>query len=754
MSIFDCEPDAFTKPIKPYRTLSHTQNAKRIDAMYWRLVGKILQTAVAYIEAQLAYGSQKGALAFAEQQIADWETLHQVTPRLSVRLNDHIYPWGTRISPVRYRSMIAARKGKLLDRIEQTRSEHEDAVNGLKKRMHLIASGRAWLKVNPSRIVIETQSKADAFYELRIDDAGTKSIVVKNVSLDDSKPSELIDIVSLDADEIVVAHAAEGSGIRRRAGWVLKPVMPTSSLVGDGVRFEESFALVGKIAERGYLDAAISYHFFAAGTRPTDDYSQLAFDARIFSKHREEITRSYIDPRDRYNGIMISLRSRGVDARYAIRDRVYYGEESQSFRTRPKLESKKWETFEPLLSQFYGQSGNSKGEQRSARSCDPELWIREADEFAKALQILDGGGSFILTGAAGTGKTHMIPGFISWCLNNRKTVKVLAGGGALDVIEARCRNFMDKTYKIEVPMFWAREDDYLIFGDFDERDAFKQCRNPSLGAEILRRSKLIRPQSDVTDVLIIDEATLVPFKADQFKSVKQIIVIGDMFQIARENSVFTVAATSGLAALRLRRNFRANNCDIMTWSNIFSYNNALVVKNRGKRRSELRYVPLGRKQAGSIRAEANALAKAASNARSAGETVGIVAFNKKQVKAISDALHRVGDPQIEFLGLPEEVQGKEADMVLVSLGAALTNSGRLPTDVAGLNDDQALMKMNVALSRAREQTIVFSSILPSDIDLRLANDAQALIASVLQTFTNLPSQQQIDRDPAFNRSLN
>ncbi|MEN5300475.1 AAA domain-containing protein [Brucella sp. TWI559] len=254
-------------------------------------------------------------------------------------------------------------------------------------------------------------------------------------------------------------------------------------------------------------------------------------------------------------------------------------------------------------------------------------------------------------------------------------------------------------------------------------------------------------------MLIIDEATLVPFDAENFKRPQQIMVIGDLFQIALPGSVFEVAAASGMQVFRLRRNFRASNCDIMTWSNIFSYNNALVVKNRGTRRSELRYVPLGRKQNGIVRAEAIAIANAARVAAGNGESVGIVAFNKKQLKAILDALQKADAPPIAFMGLPEEVQGKEADCVLVSLGAALTQSGRLPSDIAGLNDDQAIMKMNVALSRARSQTIVFSSLQPCDIDLRLANDAQALIASVLQTFERLPTQQQMDADPIFNRSV-
>lgn len=752
MSIFDCDPNEFTKPIKPYRTLPYSENSKRIEAMYLRLTTKVLQTKLIYDEAQLAYAEQKDVLACAEQQIDDWQASHLLTPRLSKRLNDYIYPWGTRISPVRYRKMIVSRRNKLLEAIEQARTRHQDAIAGLRKRSHFITSGRAWLRAHPSKIIMASNVKAEPIYEQQIDADGTKHLIIRNVRLDSAHPTHLQDIVSLDADEIVVKQASEGRAVRKQAGWPRKPVMPSANLIGDGVLHENSYRLCGKVADRGYLNAVIGYHFFAAATRPVDDFRALAYENSTFQKRRAEITTSYVSPDDAYSGWHVGVSGVGVNARYFVHPRIF---------DQPEITLSKFRTFEkqskqtePLLEKFSTDDVTLQHGAFRGKLCDPELWVREVDEFEQALHALDGENSFMLTGAAGTGKTHMIPGLISWCLANGRSVKVIAGGGALDVIETRCQRFMQKTFRIEVPLFWVRERDYLIFGDFDQREAFEQTRNASQAADILKRSKLIRPKDDEVDVLIIDEATLVPFDADLFERPRQIIVIGDLFQIARPNSVFAVATASGIQSIRLRRNFRANNCDIMTWSNIISYDNTLVVKNRGRRLSELRYVPLGTRNNGIVKAEVTAIINATLKAVQHGESVAIVAFSNKQLQALSQEIQKLSMPSLEFLGLPEDVQGKEADTVLVSLGTALTKNGRLPSRIEGLNDDQAIMKMNVAMSRARERTIVFSSLLTSDIDLRFANDAQAVIASVLETFSRLPSQKQVNDDQLYNRKLN
>ncbi|WP_421565888.1 AAA domain-containing protein [Ochrobactrum sp. EDr1-4] len=125
--------------------------------------------------------------------------------------------------------------------------------------------------------------------------------------------------------------------------------------------------------------------------------------------------------------------------------------------------------------------------------------------------------------------------------------------------------------------------------------------------------------------------------------------------------------------------------------------------------------------------------------------MGIVAFSQKQLKSIHDVVQKANLKELRFLGLPEGVQGKDTDCVLFFLNSVFTPEGRLPLEIEGFEDKQRIERMNVALTRARERTIIFSSLLASDIDRRLATDVQALIRSVLQTFEMLPSQKNGSR---------
>ena len=84
--------------------------------------------------------------------------------------------------------------------------------------------------------------------------------------------------------------------------------------------------------------------------------------------------------------------------------------------------------------------------------------------------------------------------------------------------------------------------------------------------------------------------------------------------------------------------------------------------------------------------------------------------------------------------------GREADNVYVSFGVAFNLKNRLPAFLDGFEDDQSVQRMNVALSRARRKNVIYSSVIPDDIDLRTATDAQTLLLSVLETNLCLSDQ--------------
>jgi hypothetical protein len=354
----------------------------------------------------------------------------------------------------------------------------------------------------------------------------------------------------------------------------------------------------------------------------------------------------------------------------------------------------------------------------SGRSCDALFLQAQTEGFEPALCTLDAGRSFIITGAAGTGKSSMVPGLISYCLENNKKVKVVARADTLTALEARCKAIRLQLAAGATGLEPIREKDGLRF---DGRT--------TVGAATDAHE----------DVLIIDDATLVPFQSELLSRPRQTIVIGDDRQISIPGSMFSIAGASGIKPIRLHTSYRSQNRGIMTWSGLFVYGDEMLFPHGGNGGSEVRYVPLGRRQKHAVDAEARAVAHAAVQAAAEGGTVGIVAFGAKQAAAIAAKLEETMMETPVFLGLPEQIQGMEADTVLVSVGVALTETGRLPVQTEGLDDDQAIMRMNVALTRAKSRTLVFSSLLPDDIDLRTASGAQIIIRSVLETFSRVAS---------------
>jgi len=103
---------------------------------------------------------------------------------------------------------------------------------------------------------------------------------------------------------------------------------------------------------------------------------------------------------------------------------------------------------------------------------------------------------------------------------------------------------------------------------------------------------------------------------------------------------------------------------------------------------------------------------------------------------------REKDPSIEaffsenaeepfFVKNLENVQGDERDVILFSVGYAADKEGKLAMNFGPLNRVGGERRLNVAVTRAKEQVVVFSSIHGSQIDL---SRTQAVGASHLRSF--------------------
>lgn len=110
-------------------------------------------------------------------------------------------------------------------------------------------------------------------------------------------------------------------------------------------------------------------------------------------------------------------------------------------------------------------------------------------------------------------------------------------------------------------------------------------------------------------------------------------------------------------------------------------------------------------------------------------SIGVVTFNSNQQSLIEDLLTEMfaKEPELEktamscqepiFVKNLENVQGDERDVILFSVGYGQDKDGRVALNFGPLNRDGGWRRLNVAVSRARYEMKVFSTLRSEQIDL-------------------------------------
>jgi len=127
------------------------------------------------------------------------------------------------------------------------------------------------------------------------------------------------------------------------------------------------------------------------------------------------------------------------------------------------------------------------------------------------------------------------------------------------------------------------------------------------------------------------------------------------------------------------------------------------------------------------------------------ESIGVVTFSSVQQNLIDDMLLEEFRkyPELEeadrkskepiFIKNLENVQGDERDVILFSVGYGPDTEGKVSMNFGPLNRDGGWRRLNVAVSRARKQMIVYSVLRPDQIDLsRTRSDGVAGLKSFLE----------------------
>ena len=113
---------------------------------------------------------------------------------------------------------------------------------------------------------------------------------------------------------------------------------------------------------------------------------------------------------------------------------------------------------------------------------------------------------------------------------------------------------------------------------------------------------------------------------------------------------------------------------------------------------------------------------------------GVVTFSMAQKNLIEDLIEKRRAENVDaeaffddskedafFVKNLENVQGDERDVIVFSVCYAPDANGRFSMNFGPLNRQGGERRLNVAVTRAREQVVVFSSVHGSQIDLQRTN---------------------------------
>ncbi len=265
------------------------------------------------------------------------------------------------------------------------------------------------------------------------------------------------------------------------------------------------------------------------------------------------------------------------------------------------------------------------------------------------------------------------------------------------------------------------------------------------------------------DVVVFDEASQIP-AWDAIGAIargKQVIVVGDpkqlpptaffdrssdghddAFDLEDLESILDECLAANIPHKRLAWHYRSRHESLIAFSNERYYDGRLVTfpsPVTDDRAVRYVHVPGGVYERGSGRVnreEARAVVRDVVRrltdptfARE-GRSLGIVTFNTEQQRLIETLLdqERRAHPELEsFFGTElhepvfvknlESVQGDERDVILFSVAYGPDAAGRVSAQISVLNKDGGARRLNVAITRARYELVVFATLRPEQINL-------------------------------------
>ena len=296
---------------------------------------------------------------------------------------------------------------------------------------------------------------------------------------------------------------------------------------------------------------------------------------------------------------------------------------------------------------------------------------------------------------------------------------------------------------------------------FEEIPTVMQNAAPCMLMSPISVSQYIPPKEQFFDAVIFDEASQMP-TSEAIGAIargKSIIVVGDPKQLPPttffasdytddenlENedleSILEDCLALGMPEKHLFWHYRSKHESLIAFSNAMYYNNKLLtypspdsleskvvlkyvdgIYDRGETKQNIKEAQYLIEEV-VRRLKDNQLKK---------DSIGIVTFSSAQQSLIEDMLsHALIKNKLEsaafdreesiFVKNLENVQGDERDVILFSVGYGPDKSGRLSLNFGPINQSAGWRRLNVAVSRARTEMVIFSSMTAAMIDLSRTN---------------------------------
>ena len=267
------------------------------------------------------------------------------------------------------------------------------------------------------------------------------------------------------------------------------------------------------------------------------------------------------------------------------------------------------------------------------------------------------------------------------------------------------------------------------------------------------------------DLVVFDEASQIPVW-DAIGAIargRQLIVVGDPKQLPPTNffnradegtdeetgsefedleSILDELLSNGLRHKRLQWHYRSRNEGLIAFSNRHYYaNDLLTFPSPDVSSSGVHFRPVAanydkgrsRTNPGEAAALVAELVSRLRDPDRGTRSFGVVTFSQAQQQLVENLLdeqrrlhpeierHFGDEPPVEgepvFVKNLENVQGDERDVILFSICYGPDESGRVSMNFGPLNRDGGERRLNVAITRAKEEILVFSTLRSEQIDL-------------------------------------